>query len=58
MIVACSGMASPIRNSQLTPRRNQRRPSRMIAYAAMNDDEDGRHHRAERDDHAVDEVVR
>jgi hypothetical protein len=37
MIVAWSGMARPIRNSQFTERRNLPRLPRMIAYAAMND---------------------
>ena len=37
MIVACSGIARPVRKSQLAERMNQRRPSRMIAYDAMND---------------------
>ena len=38
MMVACSGMARPIRNSALIARRNRLLcPARMIAYAAVNE---------------------
>ena len=58
MIVACSGIASPIRNSPLTPARNLLPAPRTIAYAAMNEIATAGRIVPDRDDHAVQEVPR
>ena len=57
MIVACSGIARPIRNSPLTARRNRLLP-RTIAKAAMKEISTAGTIGADGDDDAVEEVLR